>query len=137
MSKLYKQSPVIEVFQETERGDILRLKRKMVYEWRGVTITVPAGFECDGASVPRFLWDSVSPQIDPRTLAGSIAHDFIYRRHPAGWTRFDADEMFYDIIREDGLSWWKSQKAYFGVRLFGGNAWKTKGGTANVDRQGA
>ena len=35
-----------------------------------------------------------------------------------------ADEMFYDLIREDGLSWYRAQKAYWGVRIFGGLAWR-------------
>jgi hypothetical protein len=121
--KYYRRPPQIELIRETAIGDILRLTRAMKYRWYGVTFTVPAGFECDGASVPRFLWNSVSPQIDPRTLAGAIGHDFLYRRHPAGWTRAEADDFFYDLIREDGLSWWKAQKAYWGVRFFGGSAW--------------
>lgn len=124
--KFYKSSPVIEVFRENERGDVIRLLRPMKYRWRGRVLTVPKGFECDGASVPRFFWSSVSPQIDPRTLAGAIGHDFLYRMHPAGWTRAEADDFFYDLIREDGLSWWKAQKAYWGVRLFGGSAWSEK-----------
>ena len=123
MAKFYESSPAIEVFQENERGDVIRLLRPMKYRWQGRVLTVPAGFECDGASVPRFLWSSVSPQIDPRTLAGSIAHDYIYRTQPQGWTRYAADCMFRDIIREDGLSCWKTQKAFLGVRIGGGKAW--------------
>ena len=119
----YRKPPQIELIRKAENGDIFRLTRDMKYRWHGVTFIVPAGFESDGASVPRFLWSSVSPQIDPRTLAGAIGHDFLYRRHPAGWTRAEADDFFYDVIREDGLSWWKAQKAYWGVRLFGGSAW--------------
>lgn len=125
--KYYLRPPQIELIRETENGDIFRLTRDMKYRWHGVTLIVPAGFESDGASVPRFLWSSVSPQIDPRTLAGAIAHDYIYRTQPAGWTKAEADDMFYDIIREDGLSWWKAQKAYRGVRLFGGSAWDNGG----------
>ena len=129
--KYYRRPPQIEIMPETENSDIFRLTRDMKYRWYGVTFTGPAGFECDGASVPRFLWSSVSPKIDNRTLAGSIAHDYIYRTRPENWTKEAADSMFYDIIREDGLSWWKAQKAYWGVKLFGGYAWKTKGGTAD------
>jgi hypothetical protein len=127
MDRFYSINPIIEVFQETEKGDIIRLQADMVYSWNGKVVIVPAGFESDGASVPRFLWSSVSPQIDPRTLAAAIAHDYIYRNHPEGWTREMADDMFYDICRSDGLSWWSSQKAYWGIRLFGGSAWREEG----------
>lgn len=129
-SKYYKQKPKIELIEETENGDVFRLTRRMKYLWNKRILIVPVGFECDGASVPCFLWSSVSPKIDNRTLAGAIAHDYIYRNHPYGWTKSEADSMFYDIIRSDGLSWWKAQKAYLGVKLFGCYAWKTRGGTA-------
>ena len=118
-----KQNIKIELIEQTERGDLFRLLEPLKIEWRGKSLTVPAGFESDGCSVPRFLWSSVSPRIDNRTLRGAIGHDWIYRTHPEGWTKAEADGMFYDIIREDGLSWWKSQKAYWGVRLFGGDSW--------------
>ena len=115
---------LIDVHHETARGDILTLKEELVILWRGKVLVVPEGFESDGASVPRFLWASVSPRIDPRTLRGAVVHDFIYRNHPDGWIRKEADELFYDLIREEGLSWGKAQKAYWGVRLFGGAAWR-------------
>ena len=114
---------LIDIHHETARGDILTLKEELVILWRGKVLVVPEGFESDGASVPRFLWGSVSPQIHPSTLRGAVAHDFLCRTTPDGWTRKEADELFYDLIREDGLSWWKAQKAYWGVRLFGGGAW--------------
>lgn len=115
---------LVDIHNETERGDILTLKEDLRVEWNGRELIVPAGFQCDGASVPRFLWSSVSPAIDPRTLRAAICHDYLYRNAPAGWTRKDADELFYDFIRADGLSWWSSQKAYWGVRLFGGSSWQ-------------
>jgi hypothetical protein len=116
----------VAIHNETERGDILTLKEDLTVQWQGRELTVPAGFQCDGASVPRFLWSSVSPAIDPRTIRAAVVHDYLYRNAPENWTRKDADELFYDFIREDGLSWWASQKAYWGVRLFGGSSWKGK-----------
>lgn len=115
---------LVDIHHENGRGDILTLREELVVKFNGKMFVVPAGFECDGASVPEFLWDSVSPQIDPRTLRGAVAHDFLYRHQVPGWNRKEADELFYHLIREDGLSWWKSQKAYWGVRLFGKRAWK-------------
>lgn len=114
----------VSIHSETGRGDILTLKEDLRVVWRGRVLNIPAGFQCDGASVPQLLWSTISPAIDPRTLRGALAHDYLYRNAPAGWTRKDADELFYDLIREDGLSWWASQKAYWGVRLFGGSSWQ-------------
>ena len=113
----------IEIHKETAQGDIITLLEDLTVQFNGKTLTVPAGFQSDGASVPQFLWDSVSPQIDPRTLRGALVHDYIYRNAPDQWTRKEADDLFYEFIREDGLSWWSAQKAYWGVRLFGTSAW--------------
>lgn len=116
----------IEIHQATENGDIITLLEPLVVEWQGRVLIVPACFQSDGASVPQFLWSTVSPAIDPRTIRGAVAHDYLYRMTPAGWTRKMADEMFYDLIRADGLGWWRAQKVYWGVRLFGGSSWRDK-----------
>ncbi len=122
--KYYKSKPKIEWLPPDEQGNTFQLSEPMCFRWRGKDIIVPAGFKSDGASVPPFLWMSVSPKVDSRTIAGAIAHDFLYRSALPGWTRAEADKMFYDIIRYDGLSWLKAQKAYLGVRLFGRRSWK-------------
>ena len=121
MEKVY---PKIEFIESGESSNFFRLTEGLTYEWEGNIFTVPAGFESDGASVPEFLWDTVSPRVDPRTLAGAIGHDFLYRETPPGWTRKMADEFFYDCIRLHGLSFWRSWKAYWGVRLFGASSWQ-------------
>jgi hypothetical protein len=115
---------LIEIHNETDRGDIITLREEFEVKFRGKMFIVPVGFQSDGASVPEFLWSSVSPRVDPCTLRGALAHDFLYRSHLPGWTRKEADELFFTLIREDGLSWWKSRKAYWGVRLFGKGAWR-------------
>ena len=115
---------LIDIHHENARGNIITLRQELVIKFNGKMFIVPAGFESDGASVPRFLWDSVSPQIHPATLRAAIAHDFLYRNQIPGWDRKEADLLFYNLCREDGLSWWKSQKAYLGIRLFGGKAWQ-------------
>jgi hypothetical protein len=113
----------VEIHPEDERGNVITLLEDLIVIWGDRVIRVPAGFKSDGASVPRFLWDDVSPAIDQRTIRAAIIHDWIYRMHPEGWTRKMADDLFYDFCRVDGLSWWRSQKAYWGVRMFGGYSW--------------
>lgn len=114
----------IDVHKSTDRGDVITLLEDFSAKWNGKEITVPCGFESDGFSTPEFLWTTISPAIDPRTLRGAVGHDWIYRVQPKDWTRKEADEMLYDFIREDGLSWWRAQKAYWGLRICGGKAWK-------------
>ena len=127
--KKRSENMLIDVHHENDRGDIITLREELTVTWRGKTLVVPAGFECDGASVPRFLWGSVSPQIHPCTLRGAVAHDYLYRHQSPGWTRKMADKLFYDLIREDGLPRMRAKKAYWGVRIFGGESWAgTPGG---------
>lgn len=114
----------IAVHKEMFTGDILTLLEDLTVNWNGRTVTVPSGFESDGCSVPEFLWDSVSPQIDPRTLRAAIVHDYLYRNALPGWTRKDADELFYDFMVEDGMPKFKAGIAYYGVRWFGSTNWK-------------
>ena len=120
---------IIDIHHADENGDIITLQEDLSVTWHEKNVTVPAGFKCDGASIPRFLWSSVSPAIDPRTLRGAVVHDYLYRTAPENWNRKEADDLFYDLIREDGLGWWKSQKAYWGVRMFGSSSWSRKDGT--------
>lgn len=125
--KFYKTKPCFEIIEQTPDGDVIRLKRKMEYYVGDMTITVPKGFECDGASVPRILWSTVSPTIHPVTIAAAILHDFLYRNHKTGLLRDAADAVFYMVSRADGLSLWRAVLAWLGVRLFGGKAWKEGG----------
>jgi len=115
---------LIDLHDEDAAGDVLTLVEPLQIEWRGRILTVPEGFESDGASVPRILWSTVSPRVDPVTLRGAVAHDFLYRRHPAGWTRCEADALFREIIQADGAGSLRAWKAWLGVRLFGRKAWE-------------
>lgn len=122
-----------DIHTENERGDIITLLEDHTETWNGRTFTVPAGFESDGVSTPRFLWSSISPKIHPATLRGGIDHDFVYREQPPGWTQKDADQMFYDIIREDGFSRVRAALAYAGLRCFGSKAWNENKRLKNHD----
>ena len=113
----------ISVFNGSN-GDCIQLLEDLSYTYNGKSFTVPAGFISDGASIPEFLWASISPAIDPRTLDGALAHDFLYRSGSHPFTRKEADSLFYDYILAHNLGCFRSWKAYWGVRLFGRKAWK-------------
>lgn len=118
----------IEIFRADERGNVIRLVEPLTY----LDITVPAGFESDGASVPRLFWRLVFPPTDTTALRAAVIHDWIYRTHPAGWTRAAADDLFYDLLIEDGVPRWRAWLAWSGVRLGGGSAWKDGGQDGNA-----
>ena len=110
----------VEVHRADERGNVFTLLEPLQYG----ELTVPAGFESDGASVPRFFWRLVFPPGDSQALRAAILHDYIYREQPMGWNRADADNLFYTVLVADGVPVWRARLAFWGVRLFGGNSWK-------------
>lgn len=122
---VYDNLPTIEVreHEEDERGNVFTLLRPISFSG----IIVPAGFESDGASVPRLLWGVVFPRDDRQALFGAIMHDFIYRTHPDKWDRADTDELFLDLLQQGGVPYVRRIRAYIGVRLFGRRAWETMG----------
>lgn len=109
----------IDVHRSDEMGNVYRLLEPLTYE----DLTVPVGFESDGASVPRFFWRVVFPPGDPRALRAAFLHDWIYRTHPEGWGREAADKLFRRVLLEDGVPRYRADLAYIGVRLFGGPSW--------------
>lgn len=121
----------IAVHKADGNGDIITLLEELTVWYQERSVTVPAGFQSDGCSVPEFLWSTVSPQIDPRTLRGAVVHDWLYRHCPEGWERKDADELFYDTIKADGFPGFKAYLAYIGVRWFGGKNWRRNNSDAH------
>jgi len=113
----------VNIHNADGRGNIVTLLKPVKIAFRGKSFVVHGGFECDGVSVPRPFWPLVSPQIDPRSLRAGMAHDYIYRTQPEGWTRAEADLMFLCFLIEDGLSVPRALAAYAAVRAFGGRAW--------------
>ena len=96
------------------------------------SVIVPKGFQCDFASVPRlpiaYLLVGGMGEV-----AGTI-HDYLYRegaellegrvtREP---TRAEADYIFYYILGEEGVSWWKRKAMYRAVRLCAKPHWQKR-----------
>ena len=116
------------------------------YEWKKdgecYRLVIPAGFECDGGSVPRAFWTPSG--IVPTGVIGAAAtlHDYIYASCgalPPGsylrlageswqplsdvWSRYNADRLFCRVMKEAGMRWLKRRIAYRAVRWFGGIPW--------------
>jgi len=95
---------------------------------RHCTISVPAGFVTDFASVPRL----------PLTwlLAGDVAHksavvhDYLYRTGggPCGYDRAECDQVFLAGMVEEGVSAWRRRLMYWAVRAGG---WRSYRGQAD------
>jgi hypothetical protein len=121
---------LVDIQTTAEKGRVYTLKEPggLRTVWRNKEpLTVPQGFKSDGASVPRFFWRFIFPKGDEKALRASFNHDFIYQTHPEGWTKAEADLLFFDLLIEDGVPKWRAGLAYKGVDWFGWRAWKTRG----------
>jgi len=97
------------------------------YKGSGLTVTIPAGYNTDLASIPQFLWWLFQP-FDPSYAAAAVLHDYLRtmgRMNPdGGWEKFDegtADAVFYEAMKILGVPTWKAIIMYLAVRIAG--AW--------------
>lgn len=78
-------------------------------------VTVPDGFKTDLASVPRLplaylLFGGVSEE-------AAVIHDFLYSGGKV--SRAQADDVFCEAMKAEGIPAWKRGPMWAGVRLFG------------------
>lgn len=88
----------------------------------GGRVTVPAGFECDGASIPRVLWPLSGGPFEGRHRSAALIHDYLYacgRDGKPECSRKEADQTFYEAQRACGCSAVSARTKYLAVRAFG------------------
>lgn len=122
--------PPVLTYISSERA--WRLEADYSYPDGPTTITVPAGFMFDLASVPRWFWWLIAPF--ELSVSAPLIHDFLYKHAgdpPAGsvepprtYTRKQADQLFRRMMEEEGVPAWRRRLAYWAVRAFGGFGWK-------------
>ena len=78
---------------------------------------VPAFFRTDFASIPQFLWFLEAPY-KASFVYPAIWHDYAYTC-PGKFTRKEIDDIFYNMLRYEGNSFYTSFKMYLAVRLVG------------------
>lgn len=89
----------------------------------GKSITVPAGFQMDLASIPR-IFRPMFPVHGKHTRA-AVVHDWLYANRIG--KRKAADELFLDIMKELGVSYIKRHTMYAAVRAGGWLYWDDVG----------
>jgi len=82
-----------------------KLTHDIVYVYKNKEMIVPKGMLTDGASIPRIFWTLVGSPYQPRHLKAAIIHDYLYLKHEGKRkARKEADDLFYCILREDGVN---------------------------------
>lgn len=107
-----------------------RIAEDFEYTLKGEKYIIPAGFEFDGASVPKFLAAWLSPT--GVLLMGGLIHDYAYKyatlkRKGKGTmgtlTQKQADVIFRDINIEQNGMHLLNYLAYWALRIGGFVAW--------------
>jgi Protein of unknown function (DUF1353) len=88
------------------------------------SITVPAGFRTDLASVPWQVWRKY-PKFG-RHIGAAVIHDWLYRTQPPDVERMQADAAFRDLLRRDGVRYGDVAVMHAAVREFGDSAWRRR-----------
>ncbi len=102
-------------------------------DWGGIILvafTVLPGFRTDLATIPRVA-TSIIPKI-AHHLRPSIIHDWLYE-HDEGLTRLQADDLFLDAMRGEGVPWARRNIMHRAVRAFGGGLWGPPGQKKDTD----
>ncbi len=86
-----------------------------------LTIHIPAGFPCDGASLPPLVWPLLYQAFDPRVMVAATVHDWLYYTHSQ--TRAVADTLLEKLLLQAGAARFKARVIGGVVRLLGGLFW--------------
>lgn len=134
--------PVV-VLTRSDAEKMWVLFRECSYKTGDHTLTAPAEYRTDLASIPRVFWSLLAPE--ELSLAAPLFHDLVYRSAgelPAGridppdgriFTRREADDLFLEIMKKAKIARWKRTAAYLAVRGFASFAWINREAAAAGD----
>jgi len=109
------------------QGGLRKVYKSYIAYILDYTINVPMGFFYDGASIPRFLWVFFGTPFQSCHDVPSCIHDYLYRKDcTPDVDRKEADVIFYELLRGNGVSYFKALLMYYGVRMFGWYSWRKK-----------
>lgn len=109
------------------------LTEDLFYCGYGFNLLILQGFRTDLASVPRWLWRIIAPF--ELSIAAPVLHDYLYRNGGCFVSTYGVaqrveretvDNLFLNIMADEGVPWWRRTAAYHAVRIFGKSSWRTK-----------
>ena len=87
------------------RNNMIILNRELRYK----DVTVPRLYKSDGMS-------KLINKFPPDCIRASIFHDYCCDTNCISRKR--ADRYFYELLRLDGVSWFRARRYYYAVRLY-------------------
>lgn len=111
--------------------DTVRLRDDVTFDvvnMCGVTLSidVPKGFVCDGASIPRIFWSITGHPLSGGPLRAAICHDHLCNQATTQAERRFADTIFDWVMEQSGVPNWRRRVMFLAVRFYGWYVWKPK-----------
>lgn len=115
-------SKVFEIISETLVKTLVDIDFTIYFKKKGAdrykSFRIPAGWEFDGASIPKAFWKTIGRPTKDKFLIPAMVHDWLYS---VRWNRKLADDAFRDLLEEEGVWCAKASLMWAAVRL-GGHA---------------
>jgi hypothetical protein len=140
MKILELSQPDVRPIKESGELYTLFAKYSWGFELHGKELwpEIKAGFQYDGASVPRIVWTLIGFLPDGIHRPAALIHDWLYvgdllpdgrRQRLVGGEMFTynrklADQLFLKALQHVGVKSWHARLAYLAVRGFGNFYWK-------------
>lgn len=105
------------------------LRQSYVLQYRNYILHIPQFFECDGASIPAFVWPLIGTPFEPKFMSAAFAHDWLYYTHNIAndeISREFADRLLYEEMLRSGVHSVKAWLIYKAVRIFGASYWQNQ-----------
>lgn len=100
-------------------------------------VTVPLGFTCDGASIPRVAWPLIGHPLSSTVIRAGAVHDYLYHHRRINNRRISrarADLEFLDALRVDGVPRWRRWTMWAAVRCFAWPVWQRDPRTDRINQ---
>ena len=99
-----------------------QLVRDYEIEVEDVEVVVPKFFRYDGASIPAPAWQLTYSPFHPDVMLPSLVHDWLFYNHQVDQEK--ADDIFYRLLRDNGVDYLKANTMWLAVRTAGGFFWE-------------
>lgn len=116
--------PIVATFliEDGEDYHIQLLEPLAFTDPQGVTITVPAGFVVDGATIPAVLWPLIGSPLSGDYRRASVIHDWetYHKKRNADYPQsyLHISRRFYYAMRCDGVGWFRANAMYLAVLAY-------------------
>jgi hypothetical protein len=100
---------------------LLVVTKTFNFYYKGKRYSINKGFIFDSASVPWLAKMTIGSGFRPEYITEAAKHDRNYRIQDI--SRKEADLLFLEGLKLNGVSWYTRYKMYYGVRVGGWAAW--------------